>query len=427
MKNIKASVNPRLLAKADRLFTGTVEGRTIEILQNARRAGATKVEITNEAGVVTVRDNGKGIEGFAKLLDLGGSGWDETFEQSEDPAGVGLFCLAGRQVTIRSRGRKVTIGRDGWLGKLVAVVDDSKVMDGTALEFPDEPWTQLVVEPNAVFCRMEVTVDGKFCEQESFVSDNAQARPELGCRIEARRLAELGEWHDAWRHRQSYGNVLANFHGQVVSFEFRPVDDHSLGFLVEFTGEPTGIRLMLPARTRLVENEAFGRLKAAIELEAFRHFQDQGYHQLPYKDFLRAKELGLELPEATPAYDIGLLEGDTPEPVAVAMPEGFPLSRCYQLSRVLLDADSHHAANAHLLGALGKLNEPFIPVRVSECYDGYSWAKLPTIEKVDVVAGKSLGASLLGQGRLECFDLATVRHPRPEHDRGQARCLPPAS
>jgi hypothetical protein len=37
MKTIRAKVNPRLLSKADRLFTGTVDGRIIEILQNARR------------------------------------------------------------------------------------------------------------------------------------------------------------------------------------------------------------------------------------------------------------------------------------------------------------------------------------------------------------------------------------------------------
>ena len=117
MKKIKARVNTRFLAKADRLFTGTVEGRVIEILQNARLAGATKVGITNEAGIVTVRDNGKGIEDSAKLLDLGDSGWDETLEQSEDPAGVGLFCLAGREGTTRSKGTRVTIGKDGWLGK----------------------------------------------------------------------------------------------------------------------------------------------------------------------------------------------------------------------------------------------------------------------------------------------------------------------
>ena len=54
-ETICAKVNPRLLTKADRLFTGTVEGRIIEILQNARRAGATEVRIANKDGYVTVR------------------------------------------------------------------------------------------------------------------------------------------------------------------------------------------------------------------------------------------------------------------------------------------------------------------------------------------------------------------------------------
>ena len=39
MDTIQARVNPRLLKKADRLFTGSLEGRIIEVLQNARRAG----------------------------------------------------------------------------------------------------------------------------------------------------------------------------------------------------------------------------------------------------------------------------------------------------------------------------------------------------------------------------------------------------
>jgi hypothetical protein len=51
----------KTLTKANRLFTGTHTGRIIEILQNARRAGATKVEITNQNGVVSVRDNGSGM------------------------------------------------------------------------------------------------------------------------------------------------------------------------------------------------------------------------------------------------------------------------------------------------------------------------------------------------------------------------------
>ena len=58
MKTIQATVNTRLLSMACRLFTGTLDGWTIEFLQNARRAGATEVHITNKDEFVTVRDNG---------------------------------------------------------------------------------------------------------------------------------------------------------------------------------------------------------------------------------------------------------------------------------------------------------------------------------------------------------------------------------
>ena len=81
METIQAKVSTRLLTKANRLFTGSISGRIIEILQNARRAGATQVNIVNEDGCVTVQDNGNGIEDFSMLLDLGNSDWDETMEE----------------------------------------------------------------------------------------------------------------------------------------------------------------------------------------------------------------------------------------------------------------------------------------------------------------------------------------------------------
>ena len=61
MGTIQATVNIRLLSKATRLFTGTLGGRVVEVLQNARRAEATEVAITNGDGYVTVCDNGRGI------------------------------------------------------------------------------------------------------------------------------------------------------------------------------------------------------------------------------------------------------------------------------------------------------------------------------------------------------------------------------
>ena len=197
MQTIQAMVNPRLLSKANRLFTGTLEGRIIEILQNARRAGASKVEITNQDGLVTVRDNGQGIEDFAKLLDLGGSGWEEALESSEDPAGVGLFCLAPREVEIRSNGRMATICGDGWTGKPVTILDDPDPVNGTVLRFQDDAWTSSDVDRNAVVSGLQVVVDGESCPKMSFVSDQATLHAELGCRIEVRECQDLLPWHNS--------------------------------------------------------------------------------------------------------------------------------------------------------------------------------------------------------------------------------------
>ena len=392
MRTIQAMVNPRLLSKANRLFTGTLEGRIIEILQNARRAGATKVEIINQDGHVTVHDNGEGIDDFSRLLDLGGSGWEETLESSEDPAGVGLFCLAPRQVTIRSNGKGAMVSDNGWTGAPVEIRHDPDPVQGTVLRFQDEEWASAAVDRNAVFCRMDVTVDGKPCPKMPFISDQASVHAGLGCRIEVRESQDLDPWHNSCK-RSSYhsDNVLVNFHGQVVAFDCHPVSEHHLHFLVDMTGEPTDIRMMLPARTRLVENEAFEDLKNALELEAYRYFQRRGHHRLPYKEYLRAKELGIHLPEAKPTFSVGLLGGgDPPDPVAVVMSEGFRLAQCYRFDANFKDGEESDEANVHLLAALGTFKGPFVPVSIHRRYNGYSWAKLPRIGKVEVSVGKEL-------------------------------------
>lgn len=180
MKTIQATVNARLLHKASRLFTGTIEGRIIELLQNARRAGATEVQITNAPGTVTVQDNGRGLDDVARLLDLGSSGWDPALEASEDPAGVGLFCLAPRRVHVRSRGQSLQIDADGWTGRPIAIETDENPINGAWLQFEDEPWTHALVQPLAVFTGLRVIVDGEPCAQQPFLTGEAVELPELG-------------------------------------------------------------------------------------------------------------------------------------------------------------------------------------------------------------------------------------------------------
>ena len=245
MEVIKAQVNPKLLSKAERLFTGTLDGRIIEILQNARRAGATEVHIANEDGRVTVRDNGRGIADFSALLDLGRSGWDERLENAEDPAGVGIFCLSPRAVHIRSGRKVVTFTEKTWRGEPVPVQKAEESLSGTMLVFRDNPWIFEVVEKHAVFTGLHVIVDGKECASEPFVSEHAVPHPELGCKIEVRERTKLSPWHGQWKQNWHADIVLVNFHGQVVSFTYAPVGEY-LQYLVDLTGELTGIRMMLP-------------------------------------------------------------------------------------------------------------------------------------------------------------------------------------
>ncbi len=391
---IQAKVSEKLLTKASRLFTGTLDGRIIEILQNSRRAGATEVTIANKDGLVTVQDNGCGIKDFARLLDLGDSDWDQAMEEAEDPAGVGIFCLAPRKVTICSNKKKIAISKDGWTGKPITLERADDVGNGTVLTFADEPWELSKVHRHAVFSGVKVTVDGKSCPQERFTSNRAAHPPELGCRIEVREANGLGHWHREWRDHYCGDHALVNFHGQVVKFTYQPLSEN-LYFLVDMTGEPTGIRMMLPARTQLIENKALKTLKAAIEIEAYRFIQKRGKHQLPYEQYLRAAELGIKLPEAEPTFEVGTLSGDTPEPIEVIKPKDFPLSRCYRISHTLEKEDENCSANVHLLAALGKFDEPFVPVSISRAYDGYNWAKLPTVDKIEAKFGKELGRGWL--------------------------------
>jgi len=410
MKTIQACVDPRLLKKADRLFTGSLDGRICEILQNARRAHATRVEITNEDGRVTVRDNGHGIQDFAKLLDLGGSGWDESIESGEDPAGVGLFCLAPREVSIRTNARRVNIGGTGWSGAPVPIQDDPNPIAGTELRFWDEPWRSAIVDRHAVFSGMDVIVDGVACPRQSFVSAQATHLPELGCRIEVLETAKLSEWHNACHRDRLYSaGAMVNFHGQTVELPYSPVSERGLHYLVDLTGEPTAIRLMLPARTRLFENATLIQLKAAIEREAYRFIQRRGTHSLPFQEFHRAQGLGIHLPEARPAFTVGLLRpSESPEPVEVTLPKDFPLSKCYRMELADESNDSFDVTNAHLLAALGTFETPFVPVEIRSDFDGYAWARLPTITRVEVTIGAQLHSDWVGSGRLTCADRIVI-------------------
>jgi Histidine kinase-, DNA gyrase B-, and HSP90-like ATPase len=105
--SIRGTVNSGILEKADRLFRNDDHGIWIEILQNARRAGATEVEVSiNDERPninhcrIAVQDNGRGIDDFGGLVTLGASDWSVEISEREDPAGMGFFSLCRSEVVV---------------------------------------------------------------------------------------------------------------------------------------------------------------------------------------------------------------------------------------------------------------------------------------------------------------------------------------
>ena len=406
-QTICAKVSPKLLSKADRLFTGTIEGRIIELLQNARRAGATEVKITNKNNLVTIEDNGSGIEDFQKLLDLGSSGWDERIEAGEDPAGVGLFSLAPRHVTIISGNSKVVITKNGWTGTPITITKSANYIKGATIEFTDEkPWNFETIEKHAVFTDIRVIVDGKFCHAMPFCGKDASSYDDIGCRIEV--VSEISNYHKKWHTRYFANRILVNFHGQIVEMDYWPGKERcGIYVLVDLT-QQTQVRLMLPARTLLVANKALQKLKDAIEIEYYRYFQRQKGHSLYYCDYLRARELGISLPEANPKYQTGLIRDEYGMAAQVTQSKNFRLPDGYLFFEKDFD-DELAEKNVHLLGALGTFeSNPFVPVSIESGYIGYSWADLPKVTKVEVKAGKEKLRNSIQSGELVCVESLTI-------------------
>lgn len=111
-----------------------------ELLQNARRAGATSIAIDHdaEAGTLTVSDNGRGIDDFQKLLTFNESGWDEPTCDAENPFGIGFSkCLyAASRCIVRSRGQCVDFDTASALARTPIDVTESaeEPTEGTQIE-----------------------------------------------------------------------------------------------------------------------------------------------------------------------------------------------------------------------------------------------------------------------------------------------------
>lgn len=108
-----------------------------ELMQNARRAGATKVSLDyNETfQVLTVTDDGCGISDFQKLLTVAESGWNAETMAEDRPFGIGYLSAlyAAENVKVESMGRSLHFNTQDALNFEKLDMADSEVVTGTVI------------------------------------------------------------------------------------------------------------------------------------------------------------------------------------------------------------------------------------------------------------------------------------------------------
>jgi hypothetical protein len=313
MSVIHATISPSILSKADRLFRNDDDGVFVELLQNARRAGATVVEIEIEklpgddtGSRVVIQDNGSGVEDFQSLLTLGGSDWSAEVHQSEDPAGMGFFALCHSDVVVISGTRSILITREVFLGTQDAlVVPSEEEVRGTKIIFTRlAPTSQLVESVKRVsrFGPLQVVVNNEEVTRYDFLEGSIHREVIDGI--------EVGfASHFRWNYGMKDDNW--NFHGLCIrnSFDstsgllsFDQRDGWSRGQLhARFNVLETGrVKLQLPDRRSIVQDERLQEFHLKIRAAVYRFFQSQERHALSFTKWKEARVMGIILPEAAP-------------------------------------------------------------------------------------------------------------------------------
>ncbi|MGH8159390.1 MAG: ATP-binding protein [Rhodanobacter sp.] len=107
-REVKLQVNESALFRnMEHAFSAnTVLG---ELIQNARRAGASNIQVFFNGTALTVKDDGRGIGNLQNLLTAAGSGWNEKVAKEEHPFGLGflstLYVCKMISVSSRERGK----------------------------------------------------------------------------------------------------------------------------------------------------------------------------------------------------------------------------------------------------------------------------------------------------------------------------------
>ena len=269
METIKARVHDATIDKVAQFFDAGSTTVLHELFQNARRSGATRVEITEpDESAITITDDGHGIPNPQSVLDFGRSEWNGL--DHENPAGMGFFALARYRIAIRSQpaGEPTTwyaeIGPEHFAGKesaeVVRTPRNPETRDGTAITITHDPKQNFYAGGAALHFPLPVLRNGELLPRRPFLAHAVARRTFEG--------VEIGVFRNAKRLFQNLNFHGVTAEGPTITLGTEPDADGNgsvWNVAYDVSGNPD-LELVLPARNSIVHNEFSRRLTRAAEL-----------------------------------------------------------------------------------------------------------------------------------------------------------------
>ena len=405
-----ARVADDAISRVSRLFNASLDDIFAELFQNARRAGATQIavsQITYPAvgEVISVIDNGTGISDPEHLFTLGQSAWNSDLQSSEDAAGMGFFALAGRRVRIiaqetgTTRSWMIDAEPDSFAGKVPITCRPGPANhDGVTILIEAKPKEPFVPAANhaAKYLPIEVLVDGVLAERRDFLAKADHIEQWRGIRI--------GLFETSPTAFRNDGNV--NFLGVTLQVNLPNVlqSFHRAYHARIDIRDCAELKLVLPARKKVVANAFFDELKQQILRIIFKQIASAGAHSLSHATWSKARALGVMLSEAIPMLrpfspshaDHNCNDMCSPQPI--------------KLDDLLLGSDDSPIDDQNLAIALSGVDDAPQLFEPNGSFTGYVW--------YDALPCLALsGYRLEHANNIERLPLGTtaLTHERPKH------------
>jgi hypothetical protein len=327
-RTIRATVGPKVLTHAADFFNHGPETIFSELLQNSRRAGATAVNIqltpTDGETIVRFEDDGSGIANPADLLRFGGSGWNDVVEERERPAGMGFYSLAAAGVFVASRDWSMTLTPAAFRGEESVEVADVEPRTGTLVEFAfrgDPKYLRNAIKSESKYAPIDVYLEGDRFGRTDFLAKADRILETHGVRIGV--CSENG-YGINWDQRL----ISINYFGHVVTAKTPPYRSvhYSVGkqpFVINTqidVVDASALRLVLPARNGVVEDEGFDAIVQAAITEMYRHLETIEGAVYSHDTYAAGRALGVELPIPTTAMIQGWYVGNEEDEIEYSGP-----------------------------------------------------------------------------------------------------------